>query len=251
MGMIWRIATPTREDREKSDGTVYTWGDFVSKIIHIVISRHQLATKIFMVNDPYNLVIPRVFPKLKDKFPTASDFNTFLCSEENKTRLQNLIKIELIRVASTISKELIYSCGKIVWNVSTNKEMIELKCDQCEADTIMFSLYHNIRLTDKDTLVVEDASDTDCYSQAAAISKKIQGSLALKRKGQIISCHELCSPSLAKITVQFHTMSGCDSNNGFYGHGKKEIYNKITKVLRFQDLIVNVRKVLWQNQWAI
>ena len=191
-----------------------------------------------MVNDPYNLphslkdderdrrkhrhlVIPRVFPKLKDKFPTASDFNTFLCSEENKTRLQNLIKIELIRVASTISKELIYSCGKIAWNVSTNKEMIELKCDQCEADTIMFSLYHNIRLTDKDTLVVVDASDTDCYSQAAAISQKIQGPLALKRKGQIISCHELCSPSLAKIIVQFHTMSGCDSNNGFYGSWKE------------------------------
>ena len=26
MGFIWRLATPTKEDREKTDGTKYTWG---------------------------------------------------------------------------------------------------------------------------------------------------------------------------------------------------------------------------------
>ena len=68
----------------------------------------------------------------------------------------------------------------------------------------MFSIYYNIRSTDKDTMVVTDATDTDCYVQAAAISKKIQGPLALKRKGQLISCNELCPPNLTKITVQFY-----------------------------------------------
>lgn len=28
MGLIWRLAAPTTEDREKGDGTKYTWGDY-------------------------------------------------------------------------------------------------------------------------------------------------------------------------------------------------------------------------------
>ena len=180
----------TREDRKKADAKVYTWGDFVTKIINLVISRHQLATKIIIVNDPYNLsycirinerdrqkqgnsAIPRVFAKLKDKFPSVSEFNTFLCSDENKTRLQHLIKNGLLPVASSISKELIYSCGKLVWNVSKNEEILEFRCNQFEADTIMFLIYYNICSTDKDTMIVIDATDTDCYAKAAAISQKI------------------------------------------------------------------------------
>ena len=57
-----------------------------------------------MVHNPYNFLyfikddkrerrkqgnssIPRVFPILKDKFSSVSEFNTFLCSDENGTRL--------------------------------------------------------------------------------------------------------------------------------------------------------------------
>ena len=106
----------------------------------------------------------------------------FLCSDENKTRLQHLIKNELVRIVRSVSKELIYSCEKFVWNVSNNKEILDFNCNQFEADIIMFLMYFNIRSTDKDTMVVNDATDTDYYAQAAAISKKIQGPLALKRK---------------------------------------------------------------------
>ena len=130
MGMIWRRSTPTQLDRQKADATVYTWEDFITKVINLVFSRHQLATKIIMVNDPYKLPysikdderdrlkqgnsnIPRVFPKLKDKFPSVSEFNTFLCSGENKTRPQHLIKNELFRVAISSSK-LIQSCFRYI-----------------------------------------------------------------------------------------------------------------------------------------
>ena len=68
-----------------------------------------------------------------------------------------------------------------MWNVSKN-ETLDLKCNQLEGDTIMFSIYYNIRSTNKDTMVVIDATDTDYYAQAAALSKKIQGPLALKKK---------------------------------------------------------------------
>ena len=159
-------------------------------------------------------------------------------------RLQHLIKNELFRVASSILKELIYSCGKFVWDVSKNKEILDFKCNQFEADTIMFSIYYNIRSTDKDTMIVIDTTDTDCYAQAAAISKEIKGPLALKRKGQLISCNELCPPNLAEIIVQSYKMTGCDSNNEFHGHGKNSIYDKISRVSHLRDLITDIGKEL-------
>ena len=39
-------------------------------------------------------------------------------------------------------------------------------------------------------------------------------------------------------------MTGCNSNNGFYGHGNNSIYEKISRVSHLRDLIVNVRKEL-------
>ena len=79
-----------------------------------------------------------MFWKAKDKFPSFSEFNTLLCSVENKTRFQHLIKNELFRAAN--SKELISSCEKFVWNVSKN-EILDFKCNQLEVDTIMFLIH--------------------------------------------------------------------------------------------------------------
>ena len=108
----------------------------------------------------------------------------------------------------------------------------------------MSSIYYNIRSTGKDALVLIDATDTDCYAQAATIFNKIQGALALKRKGQLISCNELYPPNLAEIIVQFYMMTGCDSNNGFYDHGKNSIYDKISRVSHLRDWIIDVTKEL-------
>ena len=88
-----------------------------------------------------------------------------------------------------------------MWNVSNNEEILDLKCHQFEADTIVFSIYYNIHSTDKDTMVGTDATDTDCYSHVVAIWKKIQVPLALKRKAQLISCNKLCPPNLTEIIV--------------------------------------------------
>ena len=54
MGMIWRLASPTAEDREKGDGSPYTWGDYTSKIASIILARHVNATIIICINDPYD-----------------------------------------------------------------------------------------------------------------------------------------------------------------------------------------------------
>ena len=43
MGMIWRMATPKSEEREKTDNAPYTWDDYVTKIINIICTRHPNA----------------------------------------------------------------------------------------------------------------------------------------------------------------------------------------------------------------
>ena len=53
MGMIWRMATPKSEEREKTDNAPYTWDDYVTKIINIICSRHPNAVTLVLVNDPY------------------------------------------------------------------------------------------------------------------------------------------------------------------------------------------------------
>ena len=54
--MIWWMATPTVEDREKADWTVYTLGDYV----YLILSHHPDAIRIILVNHPGKSMIPRV-----------------------------------------------------------------------------------------------------------------------------------------------------------------------------------------------
>ena len=85
MGMIWRLASPTMDDREKPDGSYYTWGDYTKKIVSMLLARHEDATAIICINDPYDCTesikdderesriqgrghIPNVYMKSTDKF---------------------------------------------------------------------------------------------------------------------------------------------------------------------------------------
>ena len=54
MGMIWCLASPTAEERVKSDGSPYIWGDYTEKIVSILLARHVSATTIICINDPYD-----------------------------------------------------------------------------------------------------------------------------------------------------------------------------------------------------
>ena len=54
MGMIWRLASPTAEDREKGGGSPYTWGNYTNKIVSMILERHVDATTIISINDPYD-----------------------------------------------------------------------------------------------------------------------------------------------------------------------------------------------------
>lgn len=54
MGMIWRMATSSAEDRQMQDGTPYKWSDYVHKVSSIILARHGDADHIICVNDPYD-----------------------------------------------------------------------------------------------------------------------------------------------------------------------------------------------------
>ena len=90
MGLIWRLATPTPEDREakRRDGSEYRWINYLDKILVIITSRHADAYIIILVNDRYDIPysikdderdrraakyphIANVFPKPDDNFPNS------------------------------------------------------------------------------------------------------------------------------------------------------------------------------------
>ena len=103
MGLLWHISTPAVEDREKSDGSKYTWRDYADKLVQILLSRHKNAECIICVNDSYtqsfsikdserlhrqkNLLVPNIVIRTNDKFPSYRDFNSILSKPENKVRL--------------------------------------------------------------------------------------------------------------------------------------------------------------------
>ena len=57
MGFIWRLATPSPEDREKDDETHFMWLDYANNLFSLVMARHPKASEIIFVNDPYDLEI--------------------------------------------------------------------------------------------------------------------------------------------------------------------------------------------------
>ena len=238
MGMIWRLASPAAEDREKGDGSPYTWGDYTSKIASIILARHVNATIIICINDPYDYSesikdnerelriqgqghIPNVFMKSGDMFPSARKFKTILCSAGNKKRLQTLIKAQLSETSKSINQELIYSVGDECVSLSSGNAKDHLSFNHCEADTIMLSIYAALRSSGYSDPVVIDAEDTDVYIQAVAIACDISGIICIKKKNQLLFCRGMCpDEDIAKCLIPFHVMTGCDANSCFYGHGK-------------------------------
>lgn len=246
MGMIWRMATPSAEDRQKQDGTPYKWSDYVHKVSSIILARHADADRIICVNDPYDAAystkdderdlrvqgkahVPNTYMKLGDPFPSASAFKTLLCSLSNKGRLQKLICSYLTNLAESVYAEIVYSVGSHCTNLSTQQPMPNYNFDQSEADTVLFSAYAALRESGYSGPVVVDTADTDAYVAAAAISHQLPGMLYIKRKKEMVVCSGLVTDEMANCIVQLHCMTGCDANSGFYGKGKMSVYDQVAK----------------------
>ena len=103
----------------------------------------------------------------------------------------------------------------------------EFSVDQAEADTALFTIYHQIRENGWKGTVIIDAEDTDIYVQASYVSHEVSGKLLIKKKHTYIDCARLLNDEMAEVMIQLHVMTGCDHNCGFYGRGKKAIIEKV------------------------
>ena len=137
MGMIWRMATPSAEEREKRDETDYSWRDYAEKIFNTIIGRHKTAGVIVMVNDPYDVNewikgseqsrrsvqvdkkfkhgSKNIFWRSADKLPSAGDLSRFCTNKNNKMRLQKFLAAEFQRLAQNHDVEMFYSIQKKMW----------------------------------------------------------------------------------------------------------------------------------------
>ena len=104
MRMIWHLASPTIDDREKPNGSSYMWIDYTKKVISMLLVWHVDTSTIIWINDPYDRTesikdderelriqgqghIPNVYMKSTDKSSSIRDFKTFICNSRNKKRL--------------------------------------------------------------------------------------------------------------------------------------------------------------------
>ena len=246
MGLIWRLATPTPEDREtkKRDGSDYCWGDYLNKICMILFSRHANANLLILFNDPYGLLfsikdderdrraakhphVPNVYPKPEDKFPGASEFNVFMLNSENKVRLQKLVKDHLKTIVAQFHGEIIYCEGETSINLTTNIASGDYVFKQAEADTMLVSAYAKLRASNYTGPVVLDSEDTDVYSQSGYAAHQLRGDLFMKRKPSFVNGRSMLPEWVADIIIPLHVITGGDHTSGFYGHGKKKILEKV------------------------
>ena len=256
MGYIWRIASPTREDREivRRCGLEYTWGDYAKKVVSIVANRHLFATQIICVNDVYDSeftikdderdrramklqTVPNISIRSEDKFPSSLQFKNILANSSNKVRLQHLIQKHLKEFSCTSGKEIVCCTGSSATNLLTGTAVDEFAVNHAEADTAIFTIYYQLRENGCEKTVVIDAEDTDVYVQAGFVSHKINGTLMIKKKTSYIDCQTLLSSEMSEVIIQLHVITGCDHNSGFYGRGKKAIFEKVKKVEDARSLL--------------
>jgi hypothetical protein len=263
MGLIWRLATPTPEDREsgKRDGSEYHWGDYLDKICAMIFSRHANAYLIILVNDIYDLPFsikddehdrraakhrksPNVFPKPEDRFPGAAEFNQLMVNSGNKVRLQKLVKEQLKRQAGQVHGDIIYCEGETSTNLSTGVANGDYVFRHPEADTMLLSAYAKVRASKYTGPVVLDCEDTDVYVQAAYVSQQVRGDLLIKRKHVLINCRAMLSEEVADIIIPLHVITGSDHTSGFYGHGKKKVWEKVKINSEARELLGRVGESL-------
>ena len=53
--------------------------------------------------------------------------------------------------------------------------------------------------------------------------------ICIKGKQETIFCRGLLADEMAGCIVQLHCMAGCDANSGFYGNGKKMVFDQVAK----------------------
>ena len=57
-------------------------------------------------------------------------------------------------------------------------------------------------------------------------------------------CRDFCTEEMSHIIIQLHVLMGCDSNSGFFGHGKRKLFEICSKSLEAGDFLQNCGNAL-------
>ena len=185
--------------------------------------------------------------KKDDAFPIAKVLQTVMAGNDNKTRIRTLVRAEFANVVKDI--EVLWYVGPICENLNNGEEVIEFQCHQ--ADTILFTIYNALRVNKENCTVVIDSEDTDVYVQAVYVSDTCSGNLYIRRKSSHVNCLELCCEDISRVIIPLHTMTGCDSNSGFFGHGKKKLFGKYVMDAEARDLLKECGSSLPISQYTM
>ena len=256
MGLYWRLATPTQEDRDKEDGEPFTWADYAAKIFGIALSRHKHASTFHFINDRYDVPnsikdmehqrrsmnsafsteICNLYIKRDQAVPKAQAFDNFFANKGNKLRLQEFLWKEFKLLALDKPQEFFYTAREKCVNLKTSAVSPELECHHHEADTRLF--FHASKvLSQCQNPIIIDSEDTDVVAIAAQAAHKLPGQMLLYQKGHLFDCHQMCSSELASVIVQLHAFTGADAISGFFDHGKVSVLKKAKKTPEFATLI--------------
>ena len=148
------------------------------------------------------------------------------------------LKREFARKACTDTTTFVYCMRGEAYNMSESPmaSIPEMENEHLEADTAMFYVVSVLQQHSALPIVI-DSEDTDVVALSAYVSTKINGVLGIKRKKGIFDCKQLCEPSMAKIIVRLHVMTGCDSVSSFYGIGKKQVWKRTATSVEAQKLL--------------
>ena len=240
MGFYWRLASPSKEDRYKGDGSAYTWSDFAQKIFSMIQSRHPGAAAFYITNDRYDIQdnIKRgehirraggkegknIFIRRGDPLPSSTGMSDFYKNASNKIRLQEYLLQEFTKLSRTAAAKFYYNLNEACIDLDTSDHLPQFECHQTEADTKMF--YYAAILSDSHptTPIIIDAEDTDVYVIAAQAAHELEASLLMyKTGGDIYYCKDFCTKEVAEIIIPLHVITGCDTTSGFYYKTKASI----------------------------
>ena len=135
--------------------------------------------------------------------------------------------------------QIIYCEGDVAENLTTGGDEDAFAFQQVEADTMLLSAYGKLRESYDGTVVI-DSEDTDVYVQAAYVAHDLPGDLLINNKSTLFKCSELVPNNIANVLIPFHIITGCDHTAGFYGRGKKSVFDKLQKDYEAQKLLQNV-----------
>ena len=223
----------------------------------MIFSRHSNAKKLILINDVYTRStikddehdrraaketnLPNVYPNELDIFPGSKKFKKILLKSENKVRLQKLLKIRFQARINDVDSQVIYCEEDSAVNLTTGSNENEFVFSHTEADTMLISAYAKLRDScNYNGAVIIDSEDTDVYVQAAFVSHVLPGNLYLKHKRSLFNCAEMLPDEISNFVVPFHIITGCDHTSGFFGRGKKSLFEKLKKDRQAQELLEKV-----------